>query len=391
MRSDTAVFQNTEIAFKQKSDAELKASYLLYKIIANPVLTRLGPPLTTAALKLKLPVKGVIRKTIFKQFCGGESIDGCASVMEQLAKAGIGTILDYSLEGHENEAVYEKATDEIAGTINYAAGKSHMPFSVFKLTALGSFSLLEKVAEGVNLTPKEANDWLQVKERFYRICELAHVNRQRVLVDAEHSWIQPVVNQLVLDAMAQFNKDEAIVFTTCQMYLKEGMNLLRKFIDHALQNDCFLGVKMVRGAYMELERDRAKQLDYTSPIHESKAATDACFDEGVQLALKHIDRLVLMAGTHNEDSCMLLMQEMQMMELSPADPRIWFAQLYGMSDNLSYNLSSLGYNVAKYLPYGNIEVVLPYLFRRAKENTSVAGQVGRELSLIIAERKRRGI
>lgn len=384
-----SVFQNTEIAFHRKSDGDLKQTYWLFRIIASPFLTAIGPPITRFALACHLPVKGVIKKTLFKQFCGGETIQGCEPAMQQMAADHIGTILDYSLEGHEDEQVFDRAADEICRTIEYAVGKDYIPFSVFKMTGLGAFSLLEKKAAGEPLTPEEVLAWQKVKDRFDRICQLGYSCGQPVLVDAEHFWIQSLIDDLVLDAMRKYNKEKAVIFTTCQMYLKTGLTLLHKFIDAGRSEGFFVGVKMVRGAYMEIERERAKEKGYPSPIHDTKADSDACYDNGILAALDAADLVSLMAGTHNENSCLLLMKEMAARGMANDDRRICFAQLYGMSDNLSYNLAHNGYRVAKYLPYGSVEVVLPYLFRRAKENTSVAGQVGRELSLIVKEKNRR--
>ncbi|MEI6881450.1 MAG: proline dehydrogenase family protein [Bacteroidota bacterium] len=382
-------FSNTEIAFKAKSNGDLRNSYMLFKALGYNWLVRVGPAMVNAAFAVSLPIKGIIKSTVFKQFCGGESIEDCAKTIESLNKYGIGTILDYSVEGKEAEEDFEHTTKETIETIAKAQNNPKIPFSVFKVTGLARMDLLNKVNDGKTLSSDENDEFARVKERVNRICKSAYDKNVRIFIDAEESWIQKTIDNLADEMMEMYNKSEAIVYNTLQFYRHDRLAFLKQSYQKAADNNYHLGVKLVRGAYMEKERVRAQQLSYTDPIQPNKEASDKDYNEALQFCIKHIDRIAICAGTHNEESCKILAEMMGGSNLPNNDRRIYFSQLFGMSDNLSYNLANAGYNVAKYLPYGPVKAVMPYLFRRAQENTSAKGQAGRELTLILKEMKRR--
>ncbi|HEY0978095.1 MAG TPA: proline dehydrogenase family protein [Flavobacteriales bacterium] len=380
---------DTRTAFAAKSDGELWKAYQLFRIIGNPTLTAVGSALSKAALWLHLPIKGLIKATIFKQFVGGEDIQETLRTAEKLAKSRIGTILDYSVEGLDDDASLDATMEETLRTIAAAKHDAHIPFAVFKPTGVGRMFLLEKVSNEVTLLPEEQAEWQRVHARVERICAAAHAADVPVLVDAEESWIQPVVDRMVAEFAGRFNKEKAIVFNTIQLYRHDRLTFLEDSLAEAKQGGYHLGVKLVRGAYMEKERARAAKRDEQDPIQPDKAASDRDYDAALRFCMAHIDRIAVVAGTHNESSTLLLARLMDEQGLPRNDRRIWFAQLLGMSDNISFNLAAAGYNVAKYVPYGPVRDVMPYLLRRANENTSARGQTGRELGLIMAEMRRR--
>lgn len=382
-------FDDTEIAFRNKSNAELNAAYWLFKLISSNFLTKVGPPVANLLLSIGLPVKGLIKATIFKQFCGGETIAECEHTIEQLALAGVGTILDYSVEGEDEETVFDFTCEEILRTIDRAAGDQRIPITVFKITGIGRFELLEKLDAKKQLSSLEAAEFKRVEARCERICRMAFERNVPIMIDAEETWIQHTIDELALDMMRMFNKEQIIVYNTYQMYRHDKLADMKA--DHliAKASGFILGVKMVRGAYMEKERKRAAELGYPSPIQPDKAASDRDFNASLIYCLDHIDEIAVVCGTHNEESCRLLAELLDQYQIAHNHPHVYFAQLLGMSDNLSFNLSDAGYNVAKYVPYGPIKAVMPYLFRRAQENTSIAGQTSRELGLIIKEKQRR--
>ncbi len=380
-------FNNTEVAFAHKTDADLRKASLLFKSFNYPILIKYGPGIAASLIDYLPPVKSLIRSTIFTQFCGGESIADCENAIRTLAASKIGTILDYSVEGEEKETVFDHTCKEIIDTIEKAAkNKKDIPFSVFKTTGIGRMDLLTKVNAKTALTEDETKEFERVKSRFESICNAAATHGVRLFVDAEDSWIQDIIDDLTYEAMKKYNSERAIIYNTIQCY-RTGR------IEHIQQKlkdlNCHLGFKIVRGAYMEKERARAQEMGYTSPIHLSKENSDAEYDGALKLCVEHIDRVSICAGTHNEKSSQLLCDLMEQKGLKNDHPNIFFAQLLGMSDHISFNLANLGYNVAKYVPYGPVKAVLPYLSRRATENSSVKGQVGRELGLIKAEQKRR--
>jgi proline dehydrogenase len=382
-------FDNTEIAFKSKSNSELTQSYLLFKAIGYNWLVKLGPPMVNGAFNIGLPVKGLIKSTVFKQFCGGESMDDCNNTIDQLYSYGVGTILDYSVEGEEKEESFNATATETLETIIKAKNNPKIPFCVFKVTGLGRFDLLAKVSAKETLTSTEESEWGRVKNRIHNICKTAHDNNVRIFIDAEESWIQPAIDDLAHQMMREFNAQKCIVYNTIQLYRHDRLVFLNTSFDDAIKYNYYLGLKLVRGAYMEKERERALKMGYPSPIQPDKASSDKDYNDALRFCIEHIDKINLCAGSHNEQSSMLLTELMAQKGLANNDQRIYFSQLYGMSDHISFNLSSAGYNVAKYLPYGPVKAVMPYLFRRAAENTSVKGQAGRELTLINREVARR--
>ncbi|MFM6954468.1 MAG: proline dehydrogenase family protein [Sphingobacteriaceae bacterium] len=382
-------FDNTEIAFKHKTNAELSRAYWLFKAINSNFLTKIGPPLVNVALTLRLPITGLIKKTIFAHFCGGETIAAAEGTVAQLAAGKVGTILDYSVEGEEEEAVFEETCTEIIRTIERAKGDKRIPLTVFKVTGVARFALLEHLTAKKKLDKTLHAEYDKVCERVKRICTRASELGVPVMIDAEETWIQDAIDDLALEMMRLFNRKEVLVYTTYQLYRNDRLAALKADTELAKKDKFMIGAKLVRGAYMEKERLRAQELGYPSPIHVDKAATDADYDAALAFCLANVDRVAFVAGTHNDYSCKLLTELLQAAKLDAQHKHVYFSQLLGMSDNLSFNLANAGYNVAKYVPYGPVKSVLPYLFRRAEENTSIAGQMGRELGLIIKERKRR--
>lgn len=383
-------FDNTQIAFESKSDKDLNRAYRLFKLIGNRSLVKIGKPFTNFALSIGLPIKGIIRKTIFAQFCGGETIDECDATINKLGKFGIGTILDYSVEGKTSDEDFEHTTNEIIATILKGDGNDYIPFAVFKVTGIARFELLENANNHINsLTDTEKSEYEQLLERVDRICKAGFEKQIPVFIDAEETWIQDAIDRIAYEMMLKYNKETAIIYNTVQMYRHDRLAYLKKEIEAAKKDGIKYGVKLVRGAYMEKERARAQQKGYPSPIQPDKTTCDADYNRALEFLVSEIDTIALCAGSHNENSSLLLTELMEKHSIVPSDSRIYFAQLLGMSDHISYNLSKHGFNVAKYVPYGPIKEVMPYLLRRADENTSVAGQTGRELSLIIKEKKRR--
>lgn len=382
-------FENTEVAFRNKSDNDLEKAYWLFKMVSNNTLIKVGTPVTNFALNIGLPIQGIIRNTIYKQFCGGESIQGCNRAITELGEGDVTTILDYSVEGEENEESFDHTCKEILQTVAYAKVNSHISFCVFKPTGLGRFDLFAKLDAGESLTVSEKEEFERIHARIDSICKACYDANIKVLVDAEHSWIQDTIDDLAREMMEKYNGQDAIVYNTYQLYRHDKLASLQADFAYAQTQDFYLGAKIVRGAYMEIERERANEKGYNSPIQVDKNATDQDYNKAIEFCLDNIKRIGLMAGTHNENSSRLLAQQLMDRDISPKNQHVYFAQLLGMSDNLSFNLAGAGYNVAKYMPYGPVKAVMPYLFRRAQENTSVGGQTGRELALIIKEKKRR--
>lgn len=376
-------------AFAHKSDRELLQAYWLFRIIGTPWLTAVGSLLTRLALALRLPVKGLVRSTIFKQFCGGENIDESLATADRLAAKGVGTILDYSVEGEDDPGAMERTAQEVLRTIAAAKGHPHVPFSVFKPSGILPTDVATKLSAGQPLSAEEEAAWERGRRRVERICEAGHAAGVPVLVDAEESWYQDALDALVAEMMERFNRERAIVYNTVQLYRHDRLAFLRQEVERAGAKGYWLGMKLVRGAYMEKERERAEAHGYPDPISPNKAAVDADFDAAIRHCIAHIGHVAVLVGTHNEASSLLTAQLMGAAGLPPDDPRVHFGQLLGMSDNISFNMAGAGYNVVKYVPYGPVRKVLPYLIRRAEENTSTKGQTGRELSLILQERKRR--
>jgi len=382
-------FNNTAIAFAHKTDKELKKAHLLFKMFKYPVITIWGPKLAKVGLDLGLPIKGILRQTIFSQFCGGETIEDCQTTCQQLSNSEIGSILDYSAEGEENEANFDFTLQETLRTIEFAKKHSYISFCVFKVTGIARFGLLEKWNNQSKLTEAEEAEKQRIINRFDTICKMGFENKIKILVDAEETWIQDVIDELAIKNMRLYNTEKAYIYNTIQHYRKDRLAFLQKCIAEANGNHFKLGVKLVRGAYMEKERARAKKMGYPSPIQEGKAESDKDYNKALKVCMENIENVALVAGTHNQESTYLLTEMMTENGIDKNDDRIWFSQLLGMSDNISFNLSKARYNVCKYVPYGPVKKLLPYLSRRAQENSSVKGQSSRELSLIEEELKRR--
>jgi len=388
-REPKVSFEDTATAFAYKSDAALQKANFIFSLVNHPWISSLATGFVKLALKVRLPIEGIIKRTAFDHFCGGESIERSAAVIQLLGKHHVGTILDYSVEGAKSEAGFDATMEEILKTLDKARSSENIPFCVFKVTGIASGELLEKINSGDALSAEEFAAFDRVKARVDKICGKAHAFGVPILIDAEETWIQDPIDGMADEMMARYNKTSAVVYNTYQMYRTDSLDNLIHDHHQAVMNGHFIGAKLVRGAYMEKERARAEEKNYPSPIHPDKAATDKAFNDALEFCIEHIDRVSVMCGSHNENSNALLVRRMAEKKLAPADRHVWFAQLYGMSDNISFNLARFGYNVVKYVPYGPVRSVMPYLLRRAEENTSVAGQSSRELMLIRKELKRR--
>lgn len=383
-------FENTEIAFSYKSNKDLKRAHRLFKLVGKPWLVRFGKWITPLAFKLKLPISGLIKSTIFRQFCGGESTRDCDAAIATLHKYNVGTILDYSVEGKIEEDDFDATCNEIVATLEKASGNPAIPFAVFKVSGISRHGLLEKLNNpDTELTDKERKEFTDVLSRVDKICSKAAEVKTPVFIDAEETWIQNTIDQLALSMMKKYNIEWAVVYNTAQLYRHDRLDYIKNILGDAQRENFLLGIKLVRGAYMEKERERAIEKNYPSPIQPDKKSTDVDFNEALKFMVDHLDHFAICAGTHNEDSSVLLTQLIEEKSVDKSDKRLYFAQLLGMSDHISFNLAHHGYQVAKYVPYGPVKEVMPYLLRRADENTSVAGQTSRELNLLSKERKRR--
>ena len=383
------IFDNTQVAFSLKTDTELERAYFLFKMIANEPLVRIGTMVTNFALKAHLPVEGLIKATVFDHFCGGVNEVDCLKVVDKMFIKGVSSVLDFSVEGKETEEQFELALGMILKTVDFAKERMAIPFAVFKPTGLGRFYLFEKMSQKEQFTLQEEEEWSRVVTRFDTICRAGFNKDVPLLIDAEESWMQSAVDEVILNMMRKYNKEKAIVYNTMQMYRHDRMSYMKEIRDLAVKEQFYVGIKLVRGAYMEKENERAMANGYTSPICATKDLTDTNYNDGVLFVIENLDSMALFLGTHNDKSNYYLMELLNQKGIQPTDSRIWFGQLYGMSDNISYNLAESSYNVAKYLPFGPVKDVMPYLIRRAEENTSVVGQTNRELELIKTERERR--
>lgn len=382
-------FEDTATAFALKSDADLERAYFLFRLIANQPLVRIGTAVTNFALDAHLPVEGLIRATVFDHFCGGTDEKDCMPIIKNMHEYGVSSILDYSVEGKEEEEQFDYALDKTLRVLDFVEELQAIPFAVFKPTAFGRLGLYEDVGNEKLLSPEEVLEFKRVQQRFFKAGEKAAAKKVALLIDAEESWMQDAADGMVMDLMREYNKDAAYIYNTIQFYRHDRLEYLKKICDKARTEGFRIGIKAVRGAYMEKENERAEKLGLQSPICVSKEATDENFNAGVRFMMDNLDVFSVFCGSHNEHSSILLAEQMAEKGIAKNDPRIWFGQLYGMSDHISFNLAKEGYNVAKYLPYGPVRDVMPYLIRRAEENTSVAGQTNRELELIKKERKRR--
>lgn len=386
----TIDFSNTEIAFKSLSTPDLLKAKLLFETFGNQFLVTAGPKVLKWALGMHLPVTPLIRYTVFSHFCGGATVEDCMKRVRELGAHGIRSILDYSVEGLGREEDFEDAFLELLKVTKHAAGKKDLPFTVFKPTGLGPFELLEKISAGAKLNSDEKKQSAELRRRIREVCATAADSGVRVLVDAEESWIQDGVDAIVADMMREFNIGRPVVYNTIQLYRHDRLAFMKQCHAEMKAQGIVPGFKLVRGAYMEKERRRAQELGYPSPIQPDREATDQDYNAALAYCIDHIETLGLFAGTHNEASTRLLIELMKKKGLAPGHERVEFSQLLGMGDNLSFNLAYNGYNVSKYVPYGPVKAVLPYLIRRAQENSSIQGQAGRELTLINAELRRRG-
>ncbi len=382
-------FESTEIAFRIKSNKELRKAYILFRAISNRGLVKVGGFLSSLAICIRFPINWIVKPTIYSHFCGGETIADCRTTVENLARFGVQSVLDYSVEGGEHPEQIQLALEETLKTIRNAAANPDIPFAVFKPTAFCRSEVLRKKSMGESLEEEEEQEAERFRSRVDTLCKTAYDNGVRIMIDAEDYCYQDYVDEVVMDMAEKYNKNEAIVYNTYQMYRWDRMDVFRRDLDRARSKNFYLGIKFVRGAYMERERKRAADMGYPSPIHPDKPGTDRAYDEALKFAVENIDRVSIFNGTHNEKSSLHLASLMEDYKIARNDRRCYFSQLYGMSDHISFNLAHEGYNVAKYLPYGPVRHVLPYLIRRTEENTSIAGQTSRELSLILKERKRR--
>ncbi len=382
-------FDNTEIAFKSKSDTDLKKAFYLFKTVANTGLVKFSKFLVNFALKIHFPINWIVKPTIYKHFCGGETIEESLKIVRLLEKFNVKAILDYSVEGKETLEDINAVLEETLKTIRNAAKNTNIPFAVFKPTAFAKCIVLEKLSAEQELTDEEKEESENFKKRIDLLCKTAYDLDIPILIDAEDTFYQKAIDDVVTEMMEKYNKNRAIVYNTLQMYRWDRMEFLKQAYQKALEGNYYLGMKFVRGAYMERERERAGRLGYKSPIQHDKESTDRDFNASLKFSIEHIDRISLFNGTHNEESSLYLTKLMQEHGIAKDDPRVYFSQLYGMSDHISFNQAYIEYNVAKYVPYGPVKYVMPYLIRRAEENTSLAGQTGRELSLIIKEKQRR--
>lgn len=383
------IFNDTKTAFKLKNNVELDRALFLFSMMNRQRLVQAGTFLTKLSLKLHLPVEGLIKKTIFEQFCGGITAEDCKPVTKEMYAENLHSILDYSVEGKETEAEFDAALEKKVSLIKFAAESKELPFAVFKPTGIGRFAIWEKVTEKINLSEEEKKEWERVQERVDELCRTAYENNVRLYADAEESWMQTAADDLMEEMMRKYNKEKALIFNTLQCYRWDRLQYIKDLHEKGKKEGFKIGAKIVRGAYMEKENARAKKLGYVSPICENKEATDVNFNSVMSYCLANLDDISVFIGSHNEVSNYLALQVMEDKNLMVDDQRIWFSQLYGMSDHISYNLAKKGYNSAKLLPFGPIRDVVPYLLRRAQENTSVKGQTGRELSLLREEKNRR--
>ncbi|MCD6332235.1 MAG: proline dehydrogenase family protein [Bacteroidales bacterium] len=382
-------FDNTEIAFRNRSDRELLFAYWLFKIMGNSSVVQTGKFFTNLAIRLHIPIAWIVKPTIYRHFCGGETIEESIPVIRKIEKSGVKGILDYSVEGKESPEDIQAALDETLRTVVNAGQDPNIHFSVFKPSAFIPHRVLDKIGNGESLTDEEEQEKQRFKDRVHTLFKTAYDHDIPIMIDAEESWYQSFVDDVVRENMVLFNKKKAIVYNTLQMYRRDRLDFLKQEYQKAKEGNYYLGIKFVRGAYMERERARAEQMGYPDPINPDKEATDKMYDDGLRFTVDHLDRIAVFNGTHNENSNRLLCTLIDEKGIARDDPRIWFSQLFGMSDHVSYNLAAAGFNVTKYLPYGPVNHVLSYLIRRTEENTAVAGQTTRELKLVVQERKRR--
>ncbi len=382
-------FENTAIAFRIKSDRDLRRAYFLFRLISYPALVKIGNPVIRFFSSLGIPIGWIVKPTAFKQFVGGETLEDCQPAVEKLKTASVYSILDYSVEGREDDESIEAALEETLRAVRHAGSNPDIPFAVFKPTAFGNSRAMEVLSRSDSPDEWSLREGEKFKARIEKLCRTAFDHDIPIMVDAEDTYYQDFIDRVVMDMMRKYNKEKFIVFNTYQMYRHDRIRVLKEDIATARKEQFYLGAKFVRGAYMEKERERAKRMGYEDPIQPDKESTDRDYNLALKICVENIDIISIFNGTHNEYSSMYLTELMQEHGLAPGDQRAWFSQLFGMSEHISFNLAAAGYNVAKYVPYGPVRFVLPYLMRRVEENTSVKGQTGRELSLIKKEIERR--
>ena len=328
-------------------------------------LVKLGTYLTPLAIRMGLPINNTIRRTIFKQFVGGETLEETAPVVQKLAQSGVQVILDYGVEGKEGEAEFERGCNEFIRVIKYAGSQKTIPFISVKVTGFARFGLLQKLDEAMHIADHPAlqsrynialqqlgwdamQEWDKVQQRMKRICEAALATNVGVLVDAEESWIQDPVDALTMQMMRDYNQKQVLIYNTIQLYRHDRLNFLKTSYAAAEEKHFLLGAKLVRGAYMEKERRRARERGYESPIQKNKEATDNDYNAAVRFCIEHLDRIGVIVATHNEHSNLYTTELLQQKSLPLNHPHVHFSQLYGMSDNITYNLAAAGCNVSKY-------------------------------------------
>jgi proline dehydrogenase len=382
-------FEDTKTAFRIKSDRDLRRAYILFKLISYPILVKIGNPVIKVLSILRIPIGWIVKPTAFKHFVGGETLEDCQPAVEKIKTANVYSILDYSVEGKESEKAINAALEETLHAVKNAGSNPDIPFAVFKPTAFGTHHALEVLSGDGTPDAESKEEGEKFRNRIHTLCKTAFENDIPIMIDAEDTYIQHFIDKVVIEMMQLYNKEKCIVFNTYQMYRHDRIAILEADIKKAREEKFFLGAKFVRGAYMERERARAAKMGYEDPIQADKESTDRDYNLALKISMDNLDVVSIFNGTHNEYSSKYLAELMIQQGVDPADKRIWFSQLYGMSEHISYNLSDAGFNVAKYVPYGPVRFVLPYLMRRVEENTSVKGQTGRELSLIKKERQRR--
>ncbi|MEC7646155.1 MAG: proline dehydrogenase family protein [Bacteroidota bacterium] len=383
------MFNDLKVAFEDKSDRDLNRAYILFKTISNPLISKTLTICLRIGIWMRLPIQSIIKATVYKHFCGGTTIENSKKIIDKLWMSNIGTILDFSAEGKESEIDFNNVMKETIESLHKAKKTQKIPFSVFKPSGLARFKILEKISVGTKLSTEEQKEKIAFEKRVEYICEISSQNKVPIFIDAEESWIQNAIDNIALKMMRKFNKQQSWVFNTIQFYRKDRITYLQDLLNNAKKNNFLIGIKLVRGAYHEKEIERAKKMGYPCPVHKIKQNTDNDYNRALEICIKNIDSISICAGTHNEESSRLLINLLKKYNISKNDQRVYFSQLLGMSDHISYNAAKQGFNVAKYVPYGPIKDVLPYLIRRAEENTAISGQMGRELSNIIAEQKRR--
>lgn len=383
------LFSDTKEAFSLKSNFELNRAFFLFKIIGNTTFVKLSTVLTNFALKFHLPVTPIIKATVFDHFCGGVSEEDCVPVINKMFDKNVHSVLDFSTEGFDSEKEFDDCLRKKISIIEFAKNKKEIPFAVFKPTCLGSTDLFKKVSKFENLNDSENDSWNRVIQRFDQVCSKAFKENIKILIDAEEVEVQNAIDDLAIKMMRKYNLKTAIVYNTVQMYRKDRLTYLNEMISNQFNDGVIFGLKLVRGAYMEKERNLAVSMNIESPICDTKNETDKNFNSGLDFVFNNFERISFVCASHNEDSILKVISMMELKNLKSNDSSVWFGQLYGMSDNISFNLASKNFNTFKILPFGSVRNLMPYLIRGAEENTSVQGQTGRELQLILKERKRR--